>query len=55
MSAVSLVALTNVVGRSWPFHCTREPVPKPVPVTVTVKSDPTRPESGIAAASVGTA
>jgi hypothetical protein len=36
--AVSCVALTNVVGRAEPFHCTVAPERKPVPFTVSVKA-----------------
>jgi len=34
IAAVSCVALTNVVLRPLPFHCTVEPLTKFVPVTV---------------------
>ena len=54
MAAVSCVVLTNVVGRSWPFHCTREPVPNPVPVSVSVNAAPVKVESGLATSTVGT-
>src|SRR5438874_1040926 len=36
IAAVSWVALTNVVVRAAPFHCTVLPLTKPVPVTVSV-------------------
>jgi hypothetical protein len=38
--AVSWVALTNVVVRLLPFHCTTEPRTKPEPNTVSVKPTP---------------
>jgi hypothetical protein len=34
--ACSDVALTNVVGRSWPFHCTTDEDVKPLPLTAKV-------------------
>lgn len=34
------MALTKVVGRDKPFHCTVDPEAKPVPFTVRVKADP---------------
>ncbi|HTY77659.1 MAG TPA: hypothetical protein VMI34_07570 [Candidatus Bathyarchaeia archaeon] len=40
MLAVSCVALTKVVGRLEPFHCTVEAGTKPEPVTVSVKAAP---------------
>lgn len=39
MAAVSWVEDTNVVVRLDPFHWTTEPLTKPVPLTVSVKSD----------------
>src|ERR671924_543409 len=38
MLAVSWVALTNVVARAAPFHCTVEPATKFVPFTVSVNA-----------------
>ena len=38
--AVSWVALTTVVVRAAPFHCTSEPLTKLLPVTVSVKAAP---------------
>src|SRR5437762_293802 len=38
IAAVSWVALTNVVVRAAPFHCTVLPLTKPVPVTVSVNA-----------------
>src|SRR5258706_166250 len=35
--AVNCVALINVVGRVWPFHCTTEPLMKLLPLTVKAK------------------
>src|ERR1043166_6676306 len=40
MAVVSCVALTKVVARALPFHCTTEAATKPVPVTVSVKALP---------------
>src|SRR5206468_457004 len=40
IAAVSCVALTKVVVRAAPFHCTVLPVTKPVPVAVSVKAAP---------------
>src|SRR6267143_2550975 len=40
IAAVSWVALTKVVVRAAPFHCTPEPLMNPVPFTVRVKSAP---------------
>src|SRR5919108_53171 len=40
MTAVSWVALTTVVVRGAPFHCTVLPGTKPVPVAVSVKAAP---------------
>src|SRR6267143_5645078 len=40
IAAVSWVALTNVVARAAPFHCTVLPLTKPVPVTVSVNAAP---------------
>src|SRR5206468_3255993 len=40
IAAVSCVALTEVVVRAAPFHCTAEPLMNPVPFTVSVKSAP---------------
>src|SRR5439155_320716 len=40
IAAVSWVALTNVVVRAAPFHCTVLPLTKPVPVTVSVNAAP---------------
>src|SRR5919108_337093 len=40
MAAVSWVALTTVVVREAPFHCTVLPGTKPVPVAVSVKAPP---------------
>ena len=40
MVAVSLVALTKVVVRLLPFHCTTDAGTKPLPVTVRVKAGP---------------
>src|SRR6266436_10349277 len=36
-AAVKLSPLTNVVGRAWPFHCTKEPETNPTPLTVKVR------------------
>src|SRR3989454_551024 len=44
--AVSWVALTKVVVRAAPFHCTPEPLMNPLPFTVSVKSAP--PKSALA-------
>jgi hypothetical protein len=38
--AVNCVALTYVVVRGVPFHCTIDPVTKPIPFTVRVKAGP---------------
>ena len=38
--AVSWLALTTVVVRAAPFHCTSEPLTKLLPVTVSVKAAP---------------
>src|SRR5258708_7171592 len=40
IAAVSWVALTKVVVRAAPFHCTPEPLMNPVPFTVRVKAAP---------------
>src|SRR6266404_29508 len=40
IAAVSWMALTNVVVRAAPFHCTVLPLTKPVPLTVSVKAAP---------------
>src|SRR5207237_5724910 len=40
IAAVSLVALTNVVVRATPFHCTVLADTKPLPFTVSVKAAP---------------
>jgi hypothetical protein len=37
--AINCVALTNVVGNAEPFHCTIDPVTKPVPLTASVNAD----------------
>src|ERR1022692_3955021 len=53
--AVSCVALTNVVTRWSPFHCTSDAVVKPLPVTVIVESpDPAFTDEGSTEASTGT-
>src|ERR1041385_5583741 len=45
--AVNCVALTNVVGRGLPFHCTVDPLARPVPVTVMVNAaDPATADDG---------
>src|SRR5262245_62120173 len=40
IAAVSWVALTNVVLRAAPFHCTTEPETKLLPLTVSVNAGP---------------
>ena len=40
MLAVSRVALTNVVGRGLPFHCTSAPDTKLLPSAVSVNAGP---------------
>src|SRR4030095_9495748 len=40
IAAVSWVALTNVVVRAAPFHCTTEPETKLLPFTVSVNARP---------------
>lgn len=40
IATVSCVALTNVVARALPFHCTVEPLTNPLPLTVSVKAAP---------------
>ena len=40
IAAVSCVALTNVVVRAAPFHCTTEPETKLLPLTVSVNAGP---------------
>src|SRR2546427_12934159 len=40
MPAVSRVALTNVVGRGLPFHCTSAPDKKLLPTAVSVNAGP---------------
>src|SRR5207302_863087 len=40
IAAVSCVALTKVVVRAAPFHCTVLPATKPLPVAVSVKAAP---------------
>src|SRR5205823_3111959 len=40
IAAVSCVALTKVVVRAAPFHCTLAPLTKPLPVSVSVKPAP---------------
>src|SRR4030095_15012844 len=40
IAAVSCVALTNVVVRAVPFHCTTEPETKLLPFTVSVNAGP---------------
>ena len=37
-AAINCVALTNVVVRATPFHCTTAPVTKPEPLTVSVNA-----------------
>jgi hypothetical protein len=44
--AVNCVALRNVVERGEPFHCTVDPLTNPVPLTVSVKSEP-RPTTDV--------
>lgn len=55
MDAVNCVALTNVVVRALPFHCTADVLMKLVPFTVSVNAaPPTGPVAGTSEASVGT-
>src|SRR5215475_5011572 len=53
--ALTSVALTTVVGRGLPFHCTTEPAMKLDPVTVSVNgSSPAIAEEGFNAVIAGT-
>ncbi len=55
MAAVNCVALTNVVVRALPFHCTADVLMKFVPFTVSVNAaPPTGPMAGASEVSVGT-
>jgi hypothetical protein len=54
--AVSCPALTNVVVRAAPFHCTLEVLSKPLPFTVKVNwGDPARHELGLIEVMTGAA
>ncbi len=54
MAAVSCVVLTNVVVRSWPFHCTSALPAKFVPFTVSVNAaSPVVAEEGLRVVMVG--
>src|SRR5437762_9464052 len=54
IAAVSCVALTKVVVRAAPFHCTVAPFTKPLPVSVSVKpAPPTIALAGDSEVSVG--
>lgn len=54
IAAVNCVALTNVVVRALPFHCTIEALVKFVPLTVKVNATPpATPELGLIAVVVG--
>ena len=56
IAAVSCAALTNVVGRALPFHCTTEPATNPVPFTVRVNApDPATTLEGETLLTAGTA
>src|SRR5262249_16619065 len=56
IAACSCVALTIVVGRAAPFHCTADDAMKLLPFTVSVKPAPpatTRPGASDVAAGIG--
>src|SRR5262245_11000930 len=55
ISALNSVALTTMVGRALPFHCTTEPAMKLDPVTTSVKgSSPVNAEEGFNTVMAGT-
>jgi hypothetical protein len=55
IAAVNWVADTKVVVRFDPFHCTTEPLMKPVPVTASVNAGPPAvAETGLRLVVVGT-